>query len=280
MFPAGAHPLFRVTWKLIAWFFSLYPFENSIYICHIVRITLIYGHELLQDGDLIRLFLSAFYHANEVHFFTNMTSLLRTGVELETSMGSLEFGFMVASLLGLSQGFTLLLCKGLLFLGKECAYYHQYSVGFSGVLFGMIAVRHALAGDVELPGILRIQAKYVVWVQLLLVQALIPQSYFIGHVGGILAGLTYLRLWSGAAGPIALLTWGIANVVSRSVRFVRRLLSSTSRLGHRVAPTPREAGRGMWRCSTCWNDNSHCADICETCSKPHEDRAFSRRQHL
>ena len=119
-----------------------------------MRITLIYGHELLQDGDLIRLFLSAFYHANEVHFFTNMTSLLRTGVELETSMGSLEFGFMVASLLGLSQGFTLLLCKGLLFLGKECAYYHQYSVGFSGVLFGMIAVRHALAGDVELPGIL------------------------------------------------------------------------------------------------------------------------------
>jgi rhomboid domain-containing protein 1 len=257
-----------------------FAYTSEFYISTIVK-NHSYGYRLSQDGDLRRFFLSAFYHGNEVHFFTNMVSLLRTGIELETSMGSLEFGFMVATLLGLSQGFTLLLCKGLLLLGNGRAYYHQYSAGFSGVLFGMSAVRQAWAGDVELPGVLRVPAKYVVWVQLLLVQVTIPQAYFIGHLGGILAGLTYLRLCSGAAGPIALLTWGIANVASRSVRFARRLVSSAARPGHRcAAPAPRETGRGMWRCSACCNDNSRCADVCEACSTPHENRAFCRRRHL
>ncbi|CAO2192873.1 unnamed protein product [Urochloa humidicola] len=67
-------------------------------------------------------FLSPFYHGNEVHLFSNMTSLLWTGVMLERSMGSAEFASMVATLLGLSQGIAVLLSQCLCLLGDNAAY--------------------------------------------------------------------------------------------------------------------------------------------------------------
>ena len=240
----------------------------------------------------------------------NMASLLRTGLRLETSIGSSEFASMVVSLLGLSQGFTLLLSKGLLLLDNDVPYY-QSSAGFSGVVIGMNVVLNARAGDVVCYGVV-IPAKCMPWLELLLVQALNPEAHFIGHVGGILAGLAYLWLkrgpepltlmFSGIADIVSRPVRGIADIVSRQVRFAQRLLRSPAHhrrrsvqdhvasvpreagrgrsvQGH-VASVPREAGRGMWRCTICSSDNSCCTDVCETCSTPHQDHGFSRRQHL
>jgi rhomboid domain-containing protein 1 len=237
----------------------------------------------LQYGDLRRFFLSAFYHTNEAQFFMNMTSLLRTGAQLEASMGSSEFASMVVSLVGLSQGFTLLLSKGLLSLGNHVPYYH-FSAGFSGVVLGMNVVLNARAGDVVCFGV-AIPAKYVAWLELLLVQALNPEAHLVGNVGGILAGLAYLVLRRGTE-PLDLMFSGIADIVSQPVRFAGRLLRSAaahrpgrSVQGH-VASLPRESGQGMWGCTACSYDNSRCADVCEMCSTPHQDRGFSRRRHL
>ncbi|XP_047060490.1 rhomboid-like protein 14, mitochondrial [Lolium rigidum] len=255
-------------------------------------------HLIIKYGDLRRFFLSAFYHTSEAQFFMNMTSLLRTGAELEASMGSSEFASMVVSLVGLSQGFTLLLSKGLLSLGNHVPYYH-FSAGFSGVVLGMNVVLNARAGDVVWFGV-AIPTKYVAWLELLLVQALNPEAHLVGNVGGILAGLAYLVLRRGTE-PLDLMFSGIADIVSQPVRFAGRLLRSAaahrprrSVQGH-VASLPRETGRsvqghvaslpretvqGMWGCTTCSYDNSRCADVCEMCSTPHQDRGFSRRRHL
>ncbi|XP_006645779.2 rhomboid-like protein 14, mitochondrial [Oryza brachyantha] len=246
-------------------------------------------HLIVQFGDLTRFFLSAFYHLSETHFFYNMTSLLWKGIQLETSMGSVEFASMVAALLGLSQGITILLSKGLLLFGNDAAYYDQLSVGFSGVLFGMKVVLNAWSDEfVFLHGMV-IPAKYAAWAELLLIQAFIPGTSFIGHLGGILAGLAYLWLKRSFSGPdpLSLLISGIGKVVSWPVGFVQKLFrsgrrqgytASRGRVGHRASP--RETGRGIWRCSTCTYDNSPSTDICEMCSTAREDRAFSRRQHL
>uniref|UniRef100_A0ACD5VRZ1 Uncharacterized protein n=1 Tax=Avena sativa TaxID=4498 RepID=A0ACD5VRZ1_AVESA len=239
-------------------------------------------HLIIKFGDLRRFFLSSFYHLSEAHFFMNMTSLLWTGVELETSMGSSEFASMVVSLLGLSQGFTLLLSKGLLLLSNDVPYY-EYSAGFSGVVLGMKVVLNAQAGDVVRFGV-AIPAKYVAWLELLLVHVFNPEACFIANVGGILAGLTYLWLKQGPE-PLALMFSGVADIVSQPMRFARRLVGSTDHRRGRsvrphVAPVPRETGHGMWRCTTCSNDNSRCVDVCGMCSSPHPDHAFSRRQHL
>ncbi|OQU86733.1 hypothetical protein SORBI_3003G136000 [Sorghum bicolor] len=125
---------------------------------------------IIEYGDLVRFFLSPFYHLSESHLFYNMTSLLWKGIQLETSMGSVEFASMVAALLGLSQGITLLLSKGLLLLGDYTAYYNQYAVGFSGVLFAMKVVLNAWSEDfVYLHGMV-IPAKYAAWAELILIQ--------------------------------------------------------------------------------------------------------------
>lgn len=243
---------------------------------------------LLQYCDLTRFFLSAFYHLSETHFFFNMSSLLWKGIQLETSMGSVEFASMVAALLGMSQGITLLLSKGLLLFGNDEAYYDQYAVGFSGVLFGMKVVLNAWSDDyVFLHGVV-IPAKYAAWAELLLIQAFIPGTSLIGHLGGILAGLAYLWLKRSFSGPdpLSLLISGIGKAVRWPVGFVQKLFRSgrpqgyTPSRGRVGRGSARENGRGIWRCSACTYDNSPSTDICEMCSSAREDHAFSRRQHL
>ncbi|CAO2203254.1 unnamed protein product [Urochloa humidicola] len=246
-------------------------------------------------------FLSPFYHFNEVHLFSNMTSLLWMGVQLETYMGSAEFASMVAALLGLSQGITRLLSQILSSLGCDIAYYGHQTVGFSSVLFGMKVVQTAWPNRfMWLSGTL-IPAKYAVWVELLLTQALFPKSFFLGHLGGLLAGQVYLwlkhsfkgqdplvLLISGGArmnerDPLALLISGGARIITSQVRFAQKLLRSVLPQGHIIGrgrvgchSSARECPQGLWICSTCTNYNSIATDICETCITMRDDCAFLR----
>jgi rhomboid domain-containing protein 1 len=233
------------------------------------------------------LFLSAFYHWNEVHLFTNMTTLLWTGGPLETDMGSAEFASMVAILLGLSAGIAALLSQCLSFLGDDIAYFDQHSVGFSGVLFGMKAVLGTLPDRfVWIPG-MTIPAKYAGWAELFLTQALVPNSSFLGHLGGLLAGYVYIWLKRSLKGrdPLTLLISGGARVVTSQVRFAQKLLTSVLPQGHKTGggrvgchSSARECPPGLWRCSTCTNYNSLATDVCETCSTTREDCALPRGQ--
>ncbi|CAL4950376.1 unnamed protein product [Urochloa decumbens] len=235
-----------------------------------------------------KFFLSPFYHFSEPHLFGNMTSLLWMGVQLETYMGSAEFASMVAALLGLSQGITGLLSQILSLLGCNIAYYGHQTVGFSSVLFGMKVVLTAWPNRFTwLSGTL-IPAKYAVWVELLLIQALYPKSSFLGHLGGLLAGQVYLWLKRSLKGRdrLALLISGGARVVTSQVRFAQKLLRSVLPQGHitgrgRVGChlSARERPRGFWRCSTCTNYNSIATDICETCSTMRDDCAALQGQH-
>lgn len=132
-------------------------------------------HLIVKYGDLKRFFLSAFYHMNESHLVYNMMSLLWKGIQLETSMGSVEFASMIAALLGLSQGITLLLAKSLLlFFDYETAYYNQYAVGFSGVLFAMKVVLNSESDDLTSLNGLLIPARHAAWVELILIQLFVP----------------------------------------------------------------------------------------------------------
>jgi rhomboid domain-containing protein 1 len=211
-------------------------------------------HEF-QGGQWSRLLVSPFVHGYESHLFFNMTSLLWMGSELETSMGSAKFASMVATLLGLSQGITLLMCKGLLLLGGGTQYYVHHSVGFSGVLFGMKIVLTAWPNDIVPIGLV-MPVRYTTWAELFLAQVMVPRSSFIGHLGGILAGYAYLglnRLFGGAELP--------------AVRFTPRGTSRRANVARRHAAA--EPPPGMWRCrSTCDHDNTLATDVCDMCSAP------------
>ncbi|OAY73575.1 rhomboid-like protein 14, mitochondrial [Ananas comosus] len=244
-------------------------------------------HLILKYGDMRRFFLSAFYHMGESHLVYNMMSLLWKGIQLETSMGSVEFASMVAALLGLSQGITLLLSKGLLLLfDYETAYYHQFAVGFSGVLFAMKVVLNARSDDEYsyVHGMI-IPTRHAAWAELILIQLFVPGVSFLGHLGGILAGLAYLQLRGSFLGsdPLALLIRNFVGAVSWPLRFVRSLfsfqrprISGRGRVGRNLPG--RVVAAAVWRCPVCTYDNSAWVDVCEMCSTVRQDHHhdFSR----
>ena len=123
---------------------------------------------------------------------------------------------------------------------------------------------------------------------MLLTHALLPQSSFVGHLGGLLAGKVYLWLKRAFKGqdPLTLLISGGARAVTSQVRFAQKLLKSVLPQGHITGrgivechSSARDCPRGLWRCSTCTYDNSIATDICEMCSTAREDRSFSQRQN-
>ncbi|XP_042517956.1 rhomboid-like protein 14, mitochondrial [Macadamia integrifolia] len=242
-------------------------------------------HLVVKHRDLRRFFLSAFYHMGESHLVYNMMSLLWKGIQLETSMGSIEFASMVAALLGMSQGITLLLSKALLlFFDYERAYYYEHAVGFSGVLFGMKVVLNSRSDNYTYVHGLIVPARYAAWAELILIQMFVPGVSFLGHLGGILAGFLYLQIKSSYSGPdpVTTILRGLTDVVSWPLRFLRDLLNfRRPRISGRGTVGGSQTGRdvsSLWRCSACTFDNSGRLNICEMCgSRRHRDGLSSNR---
>jgi rhomboid domain-containing protein 1 len=243
---------------------------------------------VLQNKDLKRFFLSAFYHIGEPHLVYNMISLLWKGIQLESSMGSVQFASMVASLLTLSQGITLILSKSLLiFFDYERSYYYEYAVGFSGVLFAMKVVLNSQSEDYSnVYGVL-VPARYAAWAELILIQMFVPGVSFIGHLSGILAGLVYLRLrrnFSGGSNPLSSVIRGFKAVLNWPVRFLGDLFGfrrgritgrgTVGRAGRSVAARPA----ADWRCQACTFDNSGLLSVCEMCDTSRDDGGSSSSQ--
>ena len=193
-------------------------------------------------------------------------------------MGSVEFASMVTALLGMSQGITLLLARSLLlFFDYEKAYYHEYAVGFSGVLFAMKVVLNSQSDNYTYVHGLMVPARYAAWAELILIQMFVPGVSFLGHLGGILAGILYLKLKASYSGPNPLtkIIRGFTNVLSWPLRFVWNLCQFRQRQisgrgivgGGQTSSIP-----GTWRCPTCTFDNSGWLSVCEMCGTNHDGR--------
>lgn len=203
----------------------------------------------------------------------NMLSLLWKGIQLESQMGSAEFASMVAALLAMSQGITILLARSLyVFVDYGKAYFAQYSVGFSGVLFAMKVVLDAYSEDLTYVHGILVPARYAVWAELILIQMFVPGVSFVGHLGGILAGILYLRLkglYSGSD-PLSVIVKRICGVVGWPFRFIRGLFG---RYGGRRISGRGTVGRSPsgwsestpWRCQACTYDNNGLLSVCEMC---------------
>lgn len=233
-------------------------------------------HLILKYKDLKRFLLSPFYHIGESHLVYNMLSLLWKGIPLETSMSSIEFASMVAALLAMSQGITLMLAKSLLlFFDYEKPYYSEYTVGFSGVLFAMKVILNSQSENyTSIYGVL-VPSHYAAWAELILIQMFVPGVSFLGHLGGILAGLLYLRLKRAYSGPdpLAVLIRGLTGIVIWPMRVVKDLfrwrqqrISGRGRVG-RGSENRRgiRESSGVWRCPACTYENHGLLSICEMC---------------
>ncbi|XP_021714808.1 rhomboid-like protein 14, mitochondrial [Chenopodium quinoa] len=226
------------------------------------------AHLILKYKDLKRFFLSPFYHMGESHLVYNMLSLLWKGIQLETSMGSIEFATMVATLLTMSQGITLLLSKSLLLFDYQKAYYSEFAVGFSGVLFAMKVVLNAQSDDYTFVHGILVPSRHAAWAELILIQMFVPGVSFLGHLGGILAGIFYLHLKRSYSGPNPLrsIIRSLSGVVSWPLRFFRGLIRPRRYSGRgAVGRGERSNVTGVWRCPACTFDNSVLLSVCEMC---------------
>ncbi|CAH1245194.1 RHBDD1 [Branchiostoma lanceolatum] len=145
------------------------------------------------QGDWKRLIYAAFFHADEWHLYYNMASFMWKGITLERRMGSARFLYVLAV-------FTL--CTHSLLLGLNYSmdhFFHQSSyladcaVGFSGVIFALkVLTTHYLPpGMTYIMGWLPVPRKIACWVELVVIQILIPRASFMGHLSGILVGLLF-----------------------------------------------------------------------------------------
>lgn len=221
------------------------------------------------------------------HFVYNMISLLWKGIQLETSVGSIEFASLVGTLLVMSQGITLFLVKSLLFFNYKRPYYHEYSVGFSGVLFALKVVLGSQSESYTYLHGLRVPSSHAAWLELILIQMVSPDVSFLGHLGGILAGILFLGLKGRNSGsdPLTILIRSLGRILSRPLRFFCRLnpfrqhtVFGGRTVGSQQTASERTTSFDSWRCQACTFDNSGLLSICEMCGTDRQGTGLPSHQ--
>lgn len=156
---------------------------------------------LVLRGQLWRLLLAPVAHASDYHLAYNLSSMLWKGHNLERRHGSVGFALMLAVIWVLAGVFetalaTALAAAGLGWLAGDDGW--GCSVGFSGVLFGLKVVlnNNGSAGGGDAGGLFGFPAagRYAVWAEAVLVSMFMRSTSLLGHVGGVLAGMAYVRL--------------------------------------------------------------------------------------
>jgi membrane associated rhomboid family serine protease len=144
----------------------------------------------------VRTFGSVFTHADDMHLYWNMGSLLVKGVLLEQRLGSEALAVFVAFSIVASSGIQLVVAP---FLARAFGYDCGCAVGFSGVLFAMKVVLnygdHA-AGSAATSSVwgVRVASRHAHWLEILVSGYLSPRSSLVGHACGALAGMCWLQL--------------------------------------------------------------------------------------
>lgn len=141
-------------------------------------------HTVLDQGDYMRILLAPFFHGDDMHLYYNMASFLYKGQQLELLFGSRYFAILV-TILTLSSSFMLVLLGQLvssLFDNPE--YLFTCAVGFSGVIFALkvITTHHTptFGANSSFLGFIPVSTKYLVWVELIVIQLITPNVSFLG----------------------------------------------------------------------------------------------------
>lgn len=170
-----------VTYALTSWSGDL---SNG---AHLERIGAA-SRQLIEEGQVFRLFSSAFLHANWLHLAFNMGALVLVGGVVERLLGSAAFLFvyLAAALVGSAAG---------VYFGNA-----QFLVGASGAIFGLIgaAALTVWRARGELPPRWLARNRRIYFN---IIVANIGLSFAVtfvsasGHVGGLVAGAVVAALW-------------------------------------------------------------------------------------
>ena len=153
----------------------------------------------LLRGDSWRvLYTNTFVHADQMHLYYNSLSFLHKATQLEGALGTAHLLLLIALCCALTPAYYILLevvgarLLPALISTRDCA------VGFSGVIFALkVICQHLFPQDGSVMGI-TMPSHLLAWGELVAISLVTPNASFVGHLAGILAGLTVVLL--GVAG--------------------------------------------------------------------------------
>ncbi|KYN43973.1 Rhomboid domain-containing protein 1 [Trachymyrmex septentrionalis] len=137
-------------------------------------------------------FLSNFEHGSDMHLYYNMLSFILKGSYLEPIYGMMNFILLLGVLSIGCSAMYVFLGYILMQLTGDYGYFTACAIGFSAILFALKVIALCEERD-KLHNIngLIVPSKLAVWLELILIHLLVPNSSFIGHLGGILVGCLY-----------------------------------------------------------------------------------------
>lgn len=183
----------------------LFPVASSMKVCVSVD-------QACRLKDWRRLLLSPLHHADDMHLYFNMVSLLWKGMRLERRLGGPVFLYVLSVFSVLTGLVYLLLEAALTELTQDYSYSMQCAVGFSGVLFGLkVLVNHYFPGGTTYLMGIPVSNRYASWVELVLIHITSPGTSFVGHLSGILVGLLY------SSGPLKSIMKKCADLLTLNV---------------------------------------------------------------
>jgi rhomboid domain-containing protein 1 len=152
---------------------------------------------ILFYHEYYRIFTSPFFHESLLHIAMNMFSYMALGKSLETRFGTLYmFSTVLGSIIGTCLMQILLSFLASTILARDDDKNHnllnRHSIGFSAVLFHLLVLDskcHPSASFYSIANVVHVPAKYYPWVLLCLMQVLMPNISFLGHLSGILCGI-------------------------------------------------------------------------------------------
>ncbi|KAF3423299.1 hypothetical protein E2986_07976 [Frieseomelitta varia] len=154
--------------------------------------------KIFKYRDWNSFLMSNFEHGSDMHLYYNMVSLILKGSYLEPMYGTINFVILLAILSCGCSAMYVGLGYALMQLTGDYGYYTQCAIGFSAILFALKVIVVCEEYDrIQDVGGLRVSSKIAVWVELILIHLLVPQSSFIGHLGGILVGCIYCYTFIG-----------------------------------------------------------------------------------
>ncbi|XP_033097221.1 rhomboid-related protein 4-like [Anneissia japonica] len=146
-------------------------------------------------GDWSRLLLAAWFHLDDWHLYYNMISFLWKGRFLEQLIGSYYFAYLIAVFSVVTNivmiGINIMAAEFL----EDDSYILSCAAGFSGVIFALkVVTTHLMPNHRQsIMGIFSVPSQWACWVELVLIQVLVPRASFTGHLAGILVGLAYIK---------------------------------------------------------------------------------------
>jgi len=142
-----------------------------------------------------RLLLASFFHLDDMHLYFNMISFLWKGRTLERRYGSRKFFIIIIVFAVLSQILLTILNRLLATMLWNSSYLTSCAAGFSAVIFALkvLTTNNMWEESVHILGLpVTVPAQLACWVELVLIQILVPNASFAGHLAGILVGFGFV----------------------------------------------------------------------------------------